>query len=455
MNLDVVVLAAGKGTRMRSNIPKVLHSLADKPLLGHVISAANSLQPTAIHIVVGHKANDVEASFPDTAFKWVKQNKQLGTGHAVAQAMPGINNDSVVLILYGDVPLIKSSTLKAMIENVSKDQMSLLTVDLKNPDGYGRIVRDSNNSVAAIVEQKEATSEQLALTETNTGIMAVSAQQLSTWLPALSNSNTQGEYYLTDIIAIAAAEGVIVKAFHPETEAEVQGVNDRVQLANLEREFQTEQAHNLLLQGVSLRDPQRLDIRGELTVGKDVSIDINVIFEGKVSIGNKVSIGPNCVISDSTMADNVVIKANSVIENAVIANDCAIGPFARIRPGTNLAAGVKVGNFVETKKVTIGPGSKVSHLTYLGDAKIGKDVNIGAGTITCNYDGVNKFVTEIDDGVFIGSNSSLVAPVSIGAQATVGAGSVISKNVEKNQLAIARGKQRNLDGWQRPTKNKD
>jgi bifunctional UDP-N-acetylglucosamine pyrophosphorylase/glucosamine-1-phosphate N-acetyltransferase len=455
MNLDVVVLAAGKGTRMRSDMPKVLHILADKPLLGHVISAANSLKPTAIHIVVGHKAEDVEASFPGSPFRWVKQTEQLGTGHAVAQAMPNINHDSVVLILYGDVPLIKASTLKAMIEDVSEDQMSLLTVDLKTPDGYGRIVRDDNSSVAAIVEQKEATAEQLTLTETNTGIMAVSAQQLSTWLPALSKSNNQGEYYLTDIIAMAAAEGVTVKAFHPDTEAEVQGVNDRVQLANLEREFQAEQAHQLLLQGVSLRDPKRLDIRGELTVGQDVAIDINVVFEGKVSIGNKVSIGPNCVITDSTIADNVEIKANSVIENAVIANDCAIGPFARIRPGTDLAAGVKIGNFVETKKVTIGAGSKVSHLTYLGDAKIGKDVNIGAGTITCNYDGVNKFVTEIEDGVFVGSNSSLVAPLSIGEKATIGAGSVISKNVEKDQLAIARGKQRNLDGWQRPTKNKD
>ncbi len=455
MNLDVVVLAAGKGTRMRSDMPKVLHILADKPLLGHVISAANSLNPTAIHIVVGHKADDVEASFPGSPFRWVRQTEQLGTGHAVAQAMPNINNDSVVLILYGDVPLIKASTLKAMIEDVSKDQMSLLTVDLKNPDGYGRIVRDENSNVAAIVEQKEATPEQLALTETNTGIMAVSAQQLSAWLPALSNSNTQGEYYLTDIIAIAAAEGVTVKAFHPDTEAEVQGVNDRVQLANLEREFQAEQAHQLLLQGVSLRDPKRLDIRGELTVGQDVAIDINVVFEGMVRLGNNVTIGPNCIIIGSTIADNVEIKANSVIENAVIADNCAIGPFARIRPGSNLAAGVKVGNFVETKKVNIGAGSKVSHLTYLGDANIGKDVNIGAGTITCNYDGVNKFVTEIGDGVFIGSNSALVAPVSIGENVTVGAGSVISKNIEKDQLAIARAKQRNLDGWQRPTKNKD
>jgi bifunctional UDP-N-acetylglucosamine pyrophosphorylase/glucosamine-1-phosphate N-acetyltransferase len=455
MNLDVVVLAAGKGTRMRSDMPKVLHILADKPLLGHVISAANSLNPTAIHIVVGHKAEDVEASFPGSPLRWVKQIEQLGTGHAVAQAMPSITNDSVVLILYGDVPLIKASTLKAMIEDVSEDQMSLLTVDLKNPAGYGRIVRDDNNSVAAIVEQKEATPEQLALTETNTGIMAVSAQQLSTWLPALSNSNTQGEYYLTDIIAMAAAAGVTVKALHPDTEAEVQGVNDRVQLANLEREFQADKALQLLLQGVSLRDPKRLDIRGELTVGQDVAIDINVVFEGKVSIGNKVSIGPNCVITDSTIANNVEIKANSVIENAVIANDCAIGPFARLRPGSNLAAGVKVGNFVETKKVNIGAGSKVSHLTYLGDANIGKDVNIGAGTITCNYDGVNKFVTEIGDGVFIGSNSALVAPVSIAENVTVGAGSVISKDIEKDQLAIARAKQRNLDGWQRPTKNKD
>lgn len=455
MSLEIVVLAAGKGTRMRSDKPKVMHILADKPLLGHVISTANSLKPAAIHVVVGHKAEDVEASFSGTQLSWVKQTEQLGTGHAVAQAMPNINSDTVVLILYGDVPLIKASTLKAMIKDVSQHQMSLLTVDLKNPAGYGRIVRDSNNGVAAIVEQKEATLEQLALTETNTGIMAVSGKQLSSWLPELSNSNTQGEYYLTDIIAIAATEGVIVKAFHPDTEAEVQGVNDRVQLANLEREYQAEQAHQLLLQGVSLRDPQRLDVRGDLTVGNDVAIDINVVFEGTVSLGNNVTVGPNCIITGTTIADNVKIKANSVIENAVIADNCTIGPFARIRPGSNLAAGVKVGNFVETKKVNIGEGSKVSHLTYLGDANIGSGVNIGAGTITCNYDGVNKFVTEIGDGVFIGSNSALVAPISIAENVTVGAGSVISKNIDKDQLAIARAKQRNVDGWQRPTKNLD
>jgi bifunctional UDP-N-acetylglucosamine pyrophosphorylase/glucosamine-1-phosphate N-acetyltransferase len=455
MSLEVVILAAGKGTRMRSDKPKVLHTLAANSLLGHVVGAAIELEPSNIHVVVGHKAEDIEAAFKAASINWVKQTQQLGTGHAVAQAMPSINNDATVLVLYGDVPLIKTSTLKAMLADVSSDQMSLLTVDLNKPDGYGRILRDENNSVAAIIEQKEATTEQLLLTETNTGIMAVSAQYLNTWLPALSNSNNQGEYYLTDIIAMAASEGVTVKAFHPQTEAEVQGVNDRVQLANLEREFQLEQANKLLLAGVSLRDPKRLDVRGELTVGRDVLIDINVVFEGDVSIGNNVTIGPNCVITDTVIADNVEIKANTVIENAVIADHCAIGPFARIRPGTNLAAGVKVGNFVETKKVNIGEGSKVSHLTYLGDANIGKDVNIGAGTITCNYDGVNKFVTEIADGVFIGSNSALVAPVSIGENATVGAGSVISKDIEKDQLAIARAKQRNLDGWQRPTKKQD
>jgi bifunctional UDP-N-acetylglucosamine pyrophosphorylase/glucosamine-1-phosphate N-acetyltransferase len=455
MSLEVVILAAGKGTRMRSDKPKVLHTLAANSLLGHVVGAAIELEPSNIHVVVGHKAEDIEAAFKAASINWVKQTQQLGTGHAVAQAMPSINNDATVLVLYGDVPLIKTSTLKAMLADVSSDQMSLLTVDLNKPDGYGRILRDENNSVAAIIEQKEATTEQLLLTETNTGIMAVSAQYLNTWLPALSNSNNQGEYYLTDIIAMAASEGVTVKAFHPQTEAEVQGVNDRVQLANLEREFQLEQANKLLLAGVSLRDPKRLDVRGELTVGRDVLIDINVVFEGDVSIGNNVTIGPNCVITDTVIADNVEIKANTVIENAVIADHCAIGPFARIRPGTNLAAGVKVGNFVETKKVNIGEGSKVSHLTYLGDANIGKDVNIGAGTITCNYDGVNKFMTEIADGVFIGSNSALVAPVSIGENATVGAGSVISKDIEKDQLAIARAKQRNLDGWQRPTKKQD
>jgi bifunctional UDP-N-acetylglucosamine pyrophosphorylase/glucosamine-1-phosphate N-acetyltransferase len=455
MSLEVVILAAGKGTRMRSNKPKVLHTLAANSLLGHVISAATELEPSAIHVVVGHKAQDIEAAFKELSINWVKQTQQLGTGHAVAQAMPNINNNSTVLVLYGDVPLIKTSTLKAMLADVSGDQMSLLTVDLSNPDGYGRILRDQNNSVTGIIEQKEANSEQLALTETNTGIMAVPAQRLNTWLPALSNSNKQGEYYLTDIIAMATAEGVTVKAFHPATEAEVQGVNDRVQLANLERQFQAEQATKLLLAGVSLRDPKRIDIRGELTVGSDVAIDINVVFEGSVSIGDNVTIGPNCVITDTVIANNVEIKANTVIENAVIADNCAIGPFARIRPGSHLAAGVKVGNFVETKKVNIGEGSKVSHLTYLGDANIGKDVNIGAGTITCNYDGVNKYVTEIGDGVFVGSNSALVAPVSIGENATVGAGSVISKDIEKDQLAIARAKQRNLDGWQRPTKKQD
>tara|TARA_B110000902_G_scaffold266960_1_gene357158 strand:+ start:3536 stop:4903 length:1368 start_codon:yes stop_codon:yes gene_type:complete len=455
MSLEVVILAAGKGTRMRSNKPKVLHTLAANSLLGHVISAASELEPSAIHVVVGHKAEDVEAAFKDLSINWVKQTQQLGTGHAVAQAMPNISNNSTVLVLYGDVPLIKASTLKAMLADVSGDQMSLLTVDLSNPDGYGRILRDQNNSVNAIIEQKEASSEQLALTETNTGIMAVPAQRLNTWLPALSNGNKQSEYYLTDIIAMAAAEGVTVKAFHPATEAEVQGVNDRVQLANLERQFQTEQATKLLLAGVSLRDPNRLDIRGELTVGSDVAIDINVVFEGSVSIGDNVTIGPNCVITGTIIANNVEIKANTVIENAVIADDCVIGPFARIRPGSNLAVGVKVGNFVETKKVNIGEGSKVSHLTYLGDANIGKDVNIGAGTITCNYDGVNKYVTNIGDGVFVGSNSALVAPVSIGENATVGAGSVISKDIEKNQLSIARAKQRNLDGWQRPIKKQD
>ncbi|MFQ3323703.1 MAG: bifunctional UDP-N-acetylglucosamine pyrophosphorylase/glucosamine-1-phosphate N-acetyltransferase [Pseudomonadales bacterium] len=455
MSLEVVILAAGKGTRMRSDKPKVLHILAANSLLGHVVGAAIELEPSNIHVVVGHKAEDVEAAFKAASINWVKQTQQLGTGHAVAQAMPSINNDATVLVLYGDVPLIKTSTLKAMLADVSCDQMSLLTVVLNKPDGYGRILRDENNSVAAIIEQKEATPEQLLLTETNTGIMAVSAQHLNTWLPALSNSNNQGEYYLTDIIAMAASEGVTVKAFHPQTEAEVQGVNDRMQLANLEREFQTEQANKLLIAGVSLRDPKRLDVRGELIVGSDVVIDINVVFEGNVRIGNNVTIGPNCVITDTVIADNVEIKANTVIENAVIADNCAIGPFARIRLGSNLAAGVKVGNFVETKKVNIGEGSKVSHLTYLGDANIGKDVNIGAGTITCNYDGVNKFVTEIADGVFIGSNSALVAPVSIGENATVGAGSVISKDIEKDQLAIARAKQRNLDGWQRPTKKQD
>ena len=454
MSVEIVILAAGKGSRMKSEKPKVLHVLADKPLLGHVIAAGDGINAEAVHVVVGHGANIVEQAFSNEEnISWVKQNEQLGTGHAVMQALPAIKTDSIVLVLYGDVPLIKSATLAAMVDAVDNQHMSLLTVDLNNPDGYGRIIRNKDNAVAAIVEQKDATAKQLEITETNTGIMAVSASNLNQWLPQLSNNNNQGEYYLTDIIAMAAQEGVTVNAFHPQTEAEVQGVNDRVQLAMLEREHQREIANNLLIDGVNLRDPARIDIRGEVSFGTDCCVDINVVFEGKVVIGDGVIIGPNCVITDSTIGSNVELKPNTVIEQANISADCSIGPFARIRPGSNLAQGVKVGNFVETKKVNIGKGSKVSHLTYLGDANLGEDVNIGAGTITCNYDGVNKFVTDIEDGAFVGSNSSLVAPVSIGKNATIGAGSTISKNVDSEQLALARSKQKNLTGWQRPVKN--
>ena len=451
MTTEVVILAAGQGTRMRSRLPKVLHQLAGKPMVSHVIDSAKKIQADAIHVVVGHGAEQVKQTLADNELHWAIQEQQLGTGHAVAQAMPAIKPESTVLIAYGDVPLITAETLTGLIEAANDKTLSLLTVHLDNPTGYGRIVRESG-AITAIVEQKDAGEEQLLINEVNTGILAVSAAKLNRWLPALSSNNAQGEYYLTDIIAMAVNDGMDVIAQHPQSAMEVEGANNRLQVAALERFYQQQQAQRLMTEGATLADPARIDIRGDLTIGQDIFIDINCVFIGDVSIADDVIIGPNCVIENSTVGRGTVIKANSILENATVAENCDIGPFARLRPGSVLANQAKVGNFVETKKTNIGEGSKINHLTYIGDSNIGKGVNVGAGTITCNYDGVNKFTTNIGDGAFIGSNSSLVAPVNIGSHATIGAGSTISGDVTDNQLSVARGKQKNIEGWKRPTK---
>lgn len=448
--LHVVILAAGQGSRMKSDLPKVLHSVAGRPMLHHVIGTARKLGADKIHTVIGHGGDKVRATTNESLVNWVVQDEQLGTGHAVAQALPYLPDDARVLILYGDVPLTRTETLQAMVKSLDDNTLGLLTVTLDNPQGYGRIVRDANEQVTSIVEQKDASKDQLAIREVNTGILAIAARHLKSWLPTLSNANAQGEYYLTDIIAMAVERNLKISVSQPEDPFEVQGVNNRLQLAELERWAQKREAERLMTDGATLADPARIDVRGELVIGKDILIDVNVVFEGKVSLGNNVSVGPGCVIRDAVIADGVQINAHSLIDGAVIGVNAQIGPFARIRPGTELAANTKVGNFVETKKALVGEGSKINHLSYVGDASLGRNVNVGAGTITCNYDGVNKFQTVIGDGVFVGSNTSLVAPVCIGAGVTIGAGSTITRNVDDNELAVARGQQRNIKGWKRP-----
>lgn len=453
MLLDVLVLAAGKGTRMRSTLPKVLHALAGKSLLAHVISAVDALDNAAINVIVGHGKEHIQQTFADQPLNWIEQTSQLGTAHAVLQAIPFLREGAKVLIVYGDVPLIESATLEKMIAGVDDDAMALLTVKLDDPTGYGRILRNKEGEVTGIIEQKDAAPEQLKISEVNTGVMAMTAADLKTWLPQIDNNNAQQEYYLTDVISLARASGRGINTYAPKAVEEVEGVNSRAQLVALERYYQQQVAKQLLDSGVTVVDPSRFDCRGELSTGEDVIIDINCIFEGTNRIGDKVNIGPNCVIKDATIGDNVTIKANTVIEGPVtLEADVQVGPFARLRPHTVLEQGAKVGNFVETKKAHVGPGSKISHLSYIGDAKLGSEVNVGAGTITCNYDGVNKHLTEIDDGAFIGSNTSLVAPVAVGKNATVGAGSTISRDVPDESLAIARGKQRTIETWKRPEK---
>jgi bifunctional UDP-N-acetylglucosamine pyrophosphorylase/glucosamine-1-phosphate N-acetyltransferase len=453
MSLDIVILAAGQGTRMRSALPKVLHPVAGDSMLGHVIHSARQLNPQGIHVVIGHGADVVRERLAADDLNFVLQDRQLGTGHAVAQAVPGLTADTV-LILYGDVPLIEVETLQRLLVLVSPQQLGLLTVTLDDPTGYGRIVRDEQGQVSAIVEHKDATDAQRAITEGNTGILAVPGNRLADWLGRLSNNNVQGEYYLTDVIAMAVGDGMVVATEQPHDAMEVQGANDRKQLAELERHYQVREARRLMALGVTLRDPSRFDVRGDVTVGRDVMIDINVILEGRVVIEDDVIIGPNCVIKDSTLRKGAVIKANSHLEGAIVGEGADAGPFARLRPGTVLEARAHVGNFVELKNAHLGEGAKAGHLTYLGDAVIGARTNIGAGTITCNYDGVNKHKTVMGEDVFIGSNNSLVAPVDISSGATTAAGSTITQHVAPAQLAVARTRQRNIDGWKRPVKIK-
>ncbi|MGM0768342.1 MAG: bifunctional UDP-N-acetylglucosamine diphosphorylase/glucosamine-1-phosphate N-acetyltransferase GlmU [Pseudomonadota bacterium] len=450
--LHVVILAAGQGSRMKSALPKVLHGVAGRPMLHHVIATARQLGAAQIHAVIGHGADQVRAATPGEPVNWVLQQEQLGTGHAVAQALPDLPDDARVLVLYGDVPLTGTDTLEALVSAIDDDTLGLLTVTLDNPQGYGRIVRDDQGQVTAIVEQKDATDTQLQIREVNTGILAVSARRLKDWLPQLSNRNAQGEYYLTDIIAMAVEQGMQVSVSQPGNPFEVQGVNNRIQLAELERWYQRRQAERLMTEGATLADPARVDVRGNLTIGNDILIDVNVVFEGDVELGDGVSIGPGCVIRDAKIAAGADIKAHSVIEGAEIGSCAQIGPFARLRPGTRLADHTKVGNFVETKKAVVGEGSKINHLSYVGDASLGRNVNVGAGTITCNYDGVNKHQTVIGDGVFVGSNTSLVAPVTVAEGATIGAGSTITRDVSDGELAVARGRQRNIADWDRPVK---
>ncbi|MCH4563211.1 bifunctional UDP-N-acetylglucosamine diphosphorylase/glucosamine-1-phosphate N-acetyltransferase GlmU [Halomonas sp. EGI 63088] len=454
MTLDVVILAAGQGTRMRSTLPKVLHRLAGKPMVRHVIDTARGLAADRTHVVVGHGAEHVREALADCEVRFALQTEQKGTGHAVAQALDGLGHDKV-LVLYGDVPLIRRETLATLLEEVDDQHMGLLTVTLPEPGGYGRILRNEADEVVAIVEHKDASQTELAIRECNTGIMAMTAAQLRRWLPQLSADNAQGEYYLTDVIAMAAAEGVRIVTTQPAQALEVEGVNNRAQMARLERAHQRELAERLMAEGVALLDPARLDIRGTLTCGHDVEIDVGCIFEGEVELGEGVRIGPHCVIRDSHIGAETLVEPHSVIEGAVVAGRNRIGPFARLRPGSRLAVGAKVGNFVETKNVEVGEGSKINHLSYVGDASLGSDVNVGAGTITCNYDGANKHRTEIGDDAFIGSNTALVAPVSIGKGATVGAGSTISKDVPDNALAVSRGRQVSKADWARPTKRQE
>jgi bifunctional UDP-N-acetylglucosamine pyrophosphorylase/glucosamine-1-phosphate N-acetyltransferase len=453
-SLGIVILAAGQGTRMRSQIPKVLHPLAGKPLLGHVLDAAKSLNPQTIVVVYGHGGEQVKANFPDTAIQWVEQTQLLGTGHAVQQALPQLQGVEQVLVLYGDVPLINTATLQQLIEaSIANAALGLITIKLPDPTGYGRIIRDVTGSILKNVEQKDATSNELAVDEINTGIMTAQRSQLESWLGRINNQNAQGEFYLTDCIALAVADGVKIVSAQPHCTEEILGINDRLQLARLERHVQQNNAKALMRAGVTICDPARFDLRGTLQIGIDVTIDINAIIEGTVVIGDGVKIGSNCLLRNCSLGAGTQVYANSIIEDASIADSVRIGPFARIRPGTKLAAGVHVGNFVEIKNSQIGPGSKANHLTYLGDSNIGSGVNIGAGTITCNYDGANKHQTVIGDRAFIGSNAALIAPVQIGPGATIGAGSVITQDAPDDKLTITRSAQKVIEDWQRPQKS--
>lgn len=452
MKLGVVILAAGLGRRMRSNRPKVLHPLAGKPLLAHVLDAANRIGGQRRVVVFGHGGAQVQSALAGYDCLWVEQTEQRGTGHAVIQAMPSLAEMDRVLVLYGDVPLISPATLDHLIAASANASLVLLTAELPDSTGYGRILRDTDKRILRIVEEQDATPAERAVREINTGFLVADRVRLDDWLSRIGNDNAQGEYYLTDVVALAAQDGVSIASVQPATLAEVTGVNDRIQLAELERIHQRAAAERLMRDGVTLADPARFDLRGTLHTGVDVSFDINVIVEGEVRLADGVRVGPNCLLKNCAIGQGTEILANCVIEGATVGENARIGPFARLRPEATLAADTHVGNFVEIKKSHLGRGSKANHLTYLGDAEIGAGVNIGAGTITCNYDGVNKFTTEIGDGAFIGSNTALIAPVIVGAGATIGAGSVITRETPAGQLTLSRSPQTTIPGWERPQK---
>ena len=450
--VNFVILAAGKGTRMRSSLPKVLHKLSGRSMLGHVVAAVESLGEAKKIIVTGHGAEQVEQQFKSPTTIFTQQTEQLGTGHAVHMAVSELCSDAVVIVLYGDVPLIRPATIQKILAVVTESTMGLLTINLDQPTGYGRIVRNTKGDITEIIEQKDASVEQLKITEVNTGVLALQSSQLSDWLPKITNNNAQGEYYLTDLVVIAREAGVEIISVNPESATEVEGVNNRVQLSQLERAHQRQLAEVLMESGTSLADPARFDQRGDLSAGTDNFIDINCVFNGSVTIGSNVSIGANCQISDSTIGDGVSILPNTIIESSVVGDRAVVGPFARLRPGTKMESDTKVGNFVETKKTLVGKGSKINHLSYVGDAQLGENVNIGAGTITCNYDGVSKHKTDLGDGVFVGSNSTLVAPIKVDKGGFIAAGSTVTTEVPSDSLAVGRAKQRNIKGWKRPTK---
>ena len=451
MGISVIILAAGQGTRMRSDLPKVLQPLAGQPLLGHVLATASSLGIEDICVVYGHGGDAVPTAFPGPGIRWVLQAEQLGTGHAVQQAMPNTPDANQVLVLFGDVPLLMPATVQRLLDATPADELAVLTVDLEMPTGYGRIVREGER-VVGIVEQKDASAEQRAICEINTGVMVCPAARLRRWLDDLDNDNAQGEYYLTDVIAMAVADGVAVHGIKADNWTEVMGINDKKQLAEAERALQARLVDELMVQGVGFADPARVDIRGKLECGEDVFIDVNVVFEGEVRLGDGVRIESNNVIRDSSLGAGTVVHPNCHLEGATTGDQCEIGPFTRMRPGATLANRVKLGNFVEVKKSTIADGSKVNHLTYIGDTEIGTGVNVGAGTITCNYDGANKHKTTIGDDVFIGSGVNLVAPVEIGRGATIGAGSTITRPAPAEQLTLERSKQLTVKGWKKPVK---
>lgn len=454
MPLSVVILAAGQGKRMKSDLPKVLQPVAGRPMLAHVIDCARVLRPGAIHVVYGHGGEQVREALATAPVDWVLQAERHGTGHAVMQAAPAIPDEDTVLVLYGDVPLTEADTLRMLLERAADGALAILSVKLPDPTGYGRVLRDTAGRVYRIVEQKDANRKEQAVDEVNTGLMAVGAARLKGWLGRLSNDNAQGEYYLTDVVAMAVKAGVKVEAVLAPTVAEVQGVNDKLQLSQVEAEYRRRRAEELMLGGVTVADPARLDVRGEVTHGRDVFLDANVLLEGKVMLGDRVRIGPNVVLRDCEIGADTVIHPNCVLEQSVVGCGCSIGPFARMRPGNVLEDTVHLGNFVEVKNSRVGIGSKANHLTYLGDATVGAGVNVGAGTICCNYDGANKHRTIIGDGAFIGSGTMLVAPVSVGEQATIGAGSTITRDAPAGKLTLERGKQVSVEGWKRPVKAK-